>query len=310
MQNRYLKYPFLIVAFAAILGSCVSSVEIPCNDFEAEVVIFSVFSPDSTWNVLINQSKCRFEDSDDLTIPNVEVSIKNISASPNYNVNLENLGKGVYRVKSKAIPGNTYRISVVAQLNDEIVFAESLGKVPSVPETIVEVTEYLNDAGMQYYEIDFKLKSKEEDENYYLMNLVELNDQGEIIVDTLGNGGSNGGSTPFDYDSEVTFRNGSDGFNLEFIDKDDFSGGEYNNTITTPAREDEEGEGGFDGKRYAMNVQSVSGDLFQYYKSIEKYNSHQGPGSSISVPLEIHSNIKNGLGIFGAYNQTLHHIKP
>lgn len=290
-----------------LFSSCVSSIEYPCNDFLAEVVIHSVFSPDSSWHVDVTKSKCRFDENDDFIIPNVEVTITNISADPNYDLNVEDQGNGRFHVTNKSIPGNIYRISVEAQINDEIIFAESFGQVPNVPEPIVEVKEYLDDGGQKFYEIDFKLRENEYDENYYIMNLVEIDDE-ENPADSLGNGNQDG--VPFEYDSEITFRNEETGFATEYIDKNDFNGGEYNNTIITPIGKNGNNSGGFEEGKYIMNIQSVSEDLFIYYKTLEEYKSHTGPNSSISDPIAIHSNIKNGLGIFGAYNQTRHLIKP
>lgn len=53
---------------------------------------------------------------------------------------------------------------------------------------------------------------------------------------------------------------------------------------------------------FELKVMAVSSDLFEYLKTYEDYKRSEIKNTSISDPIMIHSNIENGLGIFGGYN--------
>lgn len=301
----------LLLTISTIFFSCESSIEYTCSDFKSRVVLESIFSPDSSWHVQVTKSKCRFNPDEEIFIDDVNVQITNISADPQYDLNVDRLDKSQFHVKNKCIPGNLYRILVESIIDGELVRSEAFGRVPAVPETFVDIREIKNDAGVSYFEIDFKLKQSGIEENYYIMNLVDLGEEeSDIVIDTLGNGNEGGTQSPNE-NAIVDFRNGSDGLDLEFIDKDDFTSGEYNGTMYTPVRSNISGpNGSLANKKYAMRVRSVSQDLFEFYKTLDEYDNSNPYAGSISNPLDIHSNVSNGFGIFSGYNQTLHLIKP
>lgn len=50
-----------------------------------------------------------------------------------------------------------------------------------------------------------------------------------------------------------------------------------------------------------VRVMTVSKDLYEYYKSMEVYRLRGTINSSITQPVDIHSNVENGLGIFAGF---------
>ena len=53
---------------------------------------------------------------------------------------------------------------------------------------------------------------------------------------------------------------------------------------------------------FELKVMAVSSDLYEYLRTYEDYKQNDIKNTSISDPVVIHSNIENGLGIFGGYN--------
>ena len=50
---------------------------------------------------------------------------------------------------------------------------------------------------------------------------------------------------------------------------------------------------------YTVVLESLNSDLYRYCRNIANASSDGGGGSSFTEPVQVHSNIKNGLGIFG-----------
>ncbi len=53
---------------------------------------------------------------------------------------------------------------------------------------------------------------------------------------------------------------------------------------------------------YALKIMTVSAELFDYLKSVDLSNQQQRVNTSNTIPVNIESNIENGLGIFGGVN--------
>lgn len=61
---------------------------------------------------------------------------------------------------------------------------------------------------------------------------------------------------------------------------------------------------------FELKVMAVSPDLFEYLKSYESYKQSEIKNTSISDPVLVHSNIENGLGIFGGFSMKSFYIYP
>ena len=84
------------------------------------------------------------------------------------------------------------------------------------------------------------------------------------------------------------------------LSREEIENDNENKNISSILSSGEECEG--ERIQYAVKIMTVSPDLFDYLKSVDLSTQQQRPNTSASVPVNIESNIINGLGIFGGIN--------
>lgn len=310
-KTSYIPQFILLFCLAACISGCDYNLNFSCDDFESEVVIYSLFTPGDTWNIEVSKSKCRFDEEDSNLLENADVKVFNVTGSTTYPIKVTPEGNGIYRVAQKPISGNQYRILVTAIIDDETIYSDAISTVPEIPDPKVNVLEKENNEGHTFMEVDFSLQKVDTEENYYIINFIEtiqdeeVEEGTEIEIDTLGQGGGSTGGSSF-LDPGIDFR--GDEFEI-FIGNGEFSDeGKYTKKYTTrPYNTASEQDVNL---KFVLVVQSVAKDVFEYKKTLYDYKNGNFSGSNLADPLEVHSNIGNGLGIFGAYNQTSHIITP
>ena len=86
----------------------------------------------------------------------------------------------------------------------------------------------------------------------------------------------------------------------------------YNNS-TLDNEGDNSGEGSINGsdpiKKKYLRLVTASKELYNYYKTFEKFVEVENHNSSFSQTPDVYSNIQNGLGIFAGYTEKYIEIK-
>jgi hypothetical protein len=158
--------------------------------------------------------------------------------------------------------------------------------------------------GEKRLQVNFNIIDDEEADNYYVWDLLISNESNENI---LPSGDADLVST--DNNTEVISDESFNAQSMLFIQDDSFNGTEYATSFLTEANLNEgleaENSNNEEELKIQLRIMAVSEDLFEYLKSVESYYQNDKVNSSTINPIEIRSNIHNGLGIFGAFEQSL-----
>ncbi len=297
IKSTHIYVTFVMIATWLVgFTSCEKNVNVNFDDFEPSLIVQSVFSPDSSWYIDVSKTKSIFDSNTDLGIDDASITITNLTG--NYILSVENLGNGKYYVPNKSIPGHYYRIVVSAPTFENVIVTSS-DRVPEAPDFEVFIDEKNSSSGLPYYEIAYKLEENPDNENFYVVEFYDLSDNPEGPNNEEAEEGVIG-------DIRFNTRDSISGFNIKgFIANSDFSNGTYEGKYNDPSLLVSNSS-----NRIGMTIQSVSKDLFEYLRSSAIIEQSNVSNSNLSTPPQPHTNIENGLGIFGAYNETMYLITP
>jgi len=144
---------FLIITTILIFNSCTREVNLDFKDFETNVVVNCLMTPDSVFKVRLSESLRSDKEEIFNVINNAEVEITDGKAL----TKLSCLGNGVYSAPVKPVPGNDYGLRVVTSQGKII---SSLTRVPV--QTVIKVTPLINENQIQINIVD-----DPNEKNYY-----------------------------------------------------------------------------------------------------------------------------------------------
>ncbi len=299
------KYSLFIVIIG--LASCAKDIDIEFKDFNSRLVINSTFNPDSIFTVHISKTGNLADAEDnveDIDYAKVLLSCDTFEDSKI----LTSIGGGKY-ISSTLYPEVDVTYSIEVEVSG-FKTAYARGKVPS-PVVISSIdTAMIIETRGEALQVAFDIESTNtnDDSEYYIWDIYNVNSvKGSnsnpfAQEDWIQNAWLNTSYSDTDIiadsnqlQSKIFYQNqnGSSivkGSVLSF-DNDIFNGNTVGNNQ--------------DSVKLMLRLLSVSPELYEYSKSVELYNINRNIGSNQSSPLEIYSNVENGLGIFGGYNQTL-----
>ena len=284
--NSIAIYHVIILCLVITLSSCVRDSEVP-EDYDAKLGINAAFAPDSTWSVYIFQTRSIFDPSNDFDVTDAVVILEDKTNGIEFT--LEHSGNGMYTAGArKPYIGHEYLISVYAEGFPDV-YAEAY-----VPSNIDVVLNHNYGDGEILESVRFDIIDNTEEENFYILELRKIEkEEPNVSINTPVS--SVEGGTPK--------KNFSD-----FLEESDFGdGGKYTQTWT------KEDLGGLTGDTsedpaaddYELKVMSVSRDLYLYLKSNNIHDFTHFVNSSNTTSFGLHSNVINGKGVFGSYNQQL-----
>jgi len=196
----------------------------------------------------------------------------------------------------------SYRIDVT---HPDYKSAHAINRVPSAIEIVEIDTSTVIYQGEETLKIDFNIIDNGKEDNFYVWDII---DSDEDITDILPDNQADLVSEDMNLEN-IADQGGQNQSKLFFQDSE-FNGTEYEASFMTfKNRNLTEENSSVDGEgeeiKLQLRILSVSQELFEYLKSVESYYQRNNPNTSSVHPIEIHSNVVDGLGIFGAYNQTL-----
>ena len=265
------------------------------------VVVNSLFSPDSVWQVKVTYSKNILDiapGSNFLSIRNAVVTIHDPG-----NLVIETLTGSSdksnlysYKGKTKPMPGQSYSVQV--SIKDEHI-RQSINKVPTyVPITSVEVdSSRVIDGGPIEMKINFKDPATEK--NYYTLKIIE--DAFYIFnKDTVW------------YTQEIFYEVvkqslSNDERGLEKLVNDNlFNGKDYTFHVNLYNRRYSFGSQIFQ-QHVRVVLLSISEEYYRYFttKSLQDYTN----GDPFAQPVQVFTNVENGLGIFAGYSSSVVELK-
>ena len=301
------KIIILSVAIILIITACEKKLDIDIPEGEKHIVVNGLITPDSLLAVSVSKSQNILEDDDISFLTDAAVKL---FGNDIFVENLLHVNSGVYI--STLIPeiGVNYKINVDYN-NLKSVVADMILKNPveivSVDTTVeVHTNDYGGGDTYQEYEIHYKIKIEDDgntNDYYFLaLSLIQpLYEYDEYGLPTFvgyeeTNEYFNTNDPAFRDNNEFTL----DGMFGSVFTDELFNGTQYTLNISTGHFFD-----GYyrklDGEEYIIKVKllTVTEDIYRY---IISYNLNQKTKyDPFAQPVQIYSNIENGLGLFSGY---------
>ena len=289
-----------IIIFLMSAWSCTKTLDFKEAETDQQFVINCIISPDSTFSAIISKSHSviRFQPFELVT--NVPLNlyedgnlIGEISAK-----------NGIYRDDFKPQSGKTYRL--MAEIDGKEVDATT-----QIPEKvdIVSVDTTTVQSQWGYNELNFKISFDDPDgEDYYrlvvLQDVLTRYDWGNDSITYYRQYYSSGVDsndpvfkTLYNDFGDNQLDSGPDNHYNLFSDVN-FNGQKY--SIQFKVNSFQEGNPDIIYYKYEIHLLKMSKEFFNYLKYLNLYNYyHDDP---FSEPVPVYSNVNNGTGIFGGYN--------
>jgi hypothetical protein len=265
--------------------SCVTDLDFQNPNFTSKLVANCVFNPDESFTVHLTNSRNILDPNDEIgPISDAKVIIH--STKDQIDFELEEFENGIYSLPGlKPVPGYPYTLKVSAD-GYESVNASSL--VPEINSGFTIDTSILDFDGQQIFKIDIQISDSEGMGNFYVWEMELLQGSDRYL--------SNIKST----DSQTEQIISSDAKQTKiFLNDDQFDGQDYSTSFYSSEAFSNPGT----NTTSEVRLFSVSEDLYNYYRTFELYQSlNTNSNTNLSAPLQVHSNINNGLGIFAGFN--------
>ncbi len=306
------KIILLSVVFTILMTACEKmkkEIDINISDAEKHIVINGIINPDSLITVRISQSQNILDNSDIkyLTTAGVKLYENDVFVE-----DLHHTDMGFYKSTIKPGVGKKYKVSVdygemkTAIATTTLKEANKILKVDTSMQVGYEgyydeeTGEYIEDGHAYNYDINFKVKIKDngETEDYYFLALAVK--QPEYTLDSppvfIGYKEYpevfNTNDVVFkDYNQEYTL----DGIYGMVFSDEKFNGAHYNLSFNSSIYDE-----GRDKKPIiVIKLLTVPKDIYQFI--LTRNQNEQTTGDPFSQPVQIYTNIENGLGIFSYY---------
>jgi hypothetical protein len=302
---------------------CQKQIDFGGSDFVPEIVLNSVFTPDSLWIISLASTENIFDESSRIE-PIVDATILLEDRNTGDEILINNHGDGTYSSKgAKPQEGHLYEIFVQAPGYKQV---SAVSYVPSIPEVEITAIEQHNIDGNPVFEVNMEIKDDGNEQNYYIWEIVKKDP--DNIKDSRGQvyNGSNLETLKQKLTGDAavgSLRRDVD--KLLFLSDSGFNGSVHNasffaippddnisETADTPGQgpivdPNAGGDVNYLVNNLSIKVRAVSSDLFEHIKSLEEYKSSSTSSTNLKNGANIFSNVDNGLGIFGAF--TLTHVE-
>ncbi len=317
----------IILFIAALFHSCTQELETIELGFKPEIVVTSYLRPDTTITVILSESVDIFTLNQPGPILNAQVDMyendillgrlteTSIEPGP---LEVTDPLRGVYQIDYRPRIGSTYRLEVT---HDDYPNVHAETVLPQQTSTfdielvadLVWVNESVKGIREGLVECDANIRiSDAVGKNFYQISVitetqnlaVEFEDGQPVLVESLGEY-----RDEIDYtSSHVIFDNGTndsfggDGDGGEVFNDDLFDQDELEIQISFPMGLIEYTLDGItsDAGGFKIEIRSLSEEYYNYLYSTNLQESiTEDP---FAEPVQIFSNVENGLGIFGGYN--------
>ncbi len=302
-----MKKIFIIIFGLLTILSCEKIIDLEIPDSERKIVFNGIMNPDSTIKIQVSQSLGILED--ELNLKYLEDADVTIFEDGIEIEKMTHTVSGIFTSTVVPALNKTYKVQVE---NTNLPTAEASSKIPELVEitkldTITVVTTTHDEfSNTDYYSTNIRFEINFDDpesvDNYYFVGISMYepiyDETNTTIIDSM---------EYFTYfmSEDIVLQNTESQFTLNSISGQAFSdekinGFSYKLKIETgiPTY----GEAYFTGSTYNVYMMSITKDL---YLHILSYNKAQySSNDPFTQPVQIFSNITDGLGIFSAINIT------
>ena len=288
-----------IIWIALVFMSCETVVNIDVPVEKPKLVVNSLFTPDSVWQVQISRNRHILNNLPFQNVEDAQVGVYDFSST--LIATLAHKGGGVYRGETSPSPGGSYTLKVETATEHNTI---AISQIPAVvPITSVEVD--LDTSGFQfnYQEVEMTVNFSDPiEKNYYLIKILREGYYLDYKTKDTVNFRSETNFTPVDpaYENLYDSRTG-----MLFNDPL-FNGKDYgflmkiNSSILMPNDQ-------YSATRVNVILFSVSEEYYQYFtrKNLQDYNQ----GDPFAQPVQVFTNVENGFGIFAGYTSSVYKLR-
>lgn len=310
MNNSH-RLIFCCICLSLTLNSCIRAVELDLPEIPRQLVLMGILSSDSPVSIYLSYTKAIEDTSSQVAwIQDAEVQLKE---------NGQLMGELIYRGEGNYVsslvpkPGRTYQLEVEIS-GENLLKAETIiPEVVSLDSAIYTFSSRTNLEGIPLKDYVGYLTDPKEMNNYYEMYFYKYNSRNfqknyidgvnssivEPAILAEGNPENSFGFSGFSF-TDATFEGETYGLELSFTTSDDPNG-----YIPNPE------------KRPFLELHHLDTHLYLYRKSLKRHLANQASGivfapgdfDLVSImllgePVELYSNVENGLGIFASYNSS------
>ena len=306
-----MKKTIIILIFPIFtLISCMETeIEIPIDFPEPKLVVNALFNTDSLWNIELSDCKYIYDTAE---IAFVNDALVTISDSQGNVIELTNEGEGIYTSETeKPVVGEVYTITGEHPDYDNVRASNTL------PDNIqfenIEWNEQIYYGGELHRKINVTFQDNPGDD-YYLVRIFGnfkyfLEDEKTGLPDSAFY------RYPIDFSSQSAAIDDSGGkHNQNFVTFTDdiFNGNQFTIDLLIPeyyfffGENNEEGEWDSGLETIYISMSRISKEYYWYQTSYQAYLDAQG--GLFAQPVQVYTNIENGLGIFAGYSSTMDSI--
>lgn len=321
MKNRV--FPLIIAALMTVgFASCEKVIEFNGDITDPYIVVISMPESDSTWMLRISQSRFFLSSADVPSIDNAQVIV---TVNGNESTATSE-GSGMYNTGIVPQPGDSLSIRVITTNRGEVTAGCRIPQRPNISDFTVEYdttmyenrwTDIYDSVRVNRYvdgniKLNFKLHDPSNERNYYMVRLAtysgdwtyrwfEIDDDILFDIDAtnevfdLYNDEDNNGTT-------VSFSDERINGNTHPIIISLYIG--YLSPNTYFDEPDQELE--FYPTR--IEVYAISRDQYLYNKTLKAANNYDDFAQILSEPVQVHTNIKGGIGILGASSKAVFNV--
>ena len=286
--------PLLLIFSALTLSNCTKEIEFDAQDIAPRIVVNSLFTNDSIWAAHISRSVGVLETTSYTTIDNASVNI--FDANANLVTTLTHQGNGLYTSPTGLTPqaNQSYTIEASASGYESVNASNS---IPSaVPIYQLDTVTSTNSNNEPILEATITFQDPPNISNYYMLEV--------YVTGTYYN--------EWEQDSieiREPLQISCDDINVETVNRFNFGG--FENTYLYLMLKDQN----FDGENYSLTFSVINYaelkdmDLFgeirlvntseEYFNYLKSFNMYQRTiNNPFATPVQVYSNVNNGMGIF------------
>ena len=286
--------PLLLIFSALTLSNCTKEIEFDAQDIAPRIVVNSLFTNDSIWAAHISRSVGVLETTSYTTIDDANVNI--FDANANLVTTLTHQGNGLYTSPTGLTPqaNQSYTIEASASGYESVNASNS---IPSaVPIYQLDTVTSTNSDGETILEATITFQDPPNISNYYMLEV--------YVTGTWINEGEQD-----TIEIREPLQISCDDINVETVNRFNFGG--FENTYLYLMLKDQN----FDGENYSLTFSVINYaelkdlDLFgeirlvntseEYFNYLKSFNMYQQTiNNPFATPVQVYSNINNGMGIF------------
>lgn len=284
---------FLSATSFLLFTNCTKQIEFDAQDIAPRIVVNSLFTNDSLWAANISRSVGVLETTSYTSINDADVSI--FDGNGVQVTTLTNQGDGLYTSPTGATPvaDELYTIEVSAPGYTPV---SATNRIPTAVQiNSIDTVSSTNSDGQTILETTINFQDPPANANYYMVEVLVKGTWISWEEDTI----------EFREPLEIS----CDDINVETVNRFSFDG--FDNTYLYLMLKDEN----FDGEDYALTFSVINYaelkdlELFgeirlvntseAYFNYLKSFNMYQrASGNPFATPVQVYSNVENGMGIF------------